>query len=113
MWRYIAGVKRVADVSTPTQEKTTHEPKVKRQFFNEKWRRADSGLCDWLVFDESSQSMFFSRCRQPASASSKTNNSFIVGTKDLKLLAIKDHEASKCHKEGICTVCVCVCVSVW
>ena len=73
MWRYVAGVKRVADVSTPTQRETTHKPKVKRQFFNERWRRTDNReLHDWLVFDESSQSMF---------AHTVAGRSFIVGTK--------------------------------
>lgn len=40
--------------------------------------------------------MFCSVCRQHASEDAKTN-SFIVGTKNLKLEAIKDHESSKCH----------------
>lgn len=78
--------------------------KLKDGFLNEKWRRADGGeLHDWLVFDESSQSMFCSHCQQHALASGKAN-SFIVGTKNLKLEVITDHEASKCHKEVICMI---------
>ena len=48
MQRYIAGVKRAVDFSTPMQEETTQvtEPKVKRQFLMKKLR-------DWLVIDES------------------------------------------------------------
>ncbi|KAK9971512.1 hypothetical protein ABG768_024875 [Culter alburnus] len=42
--------------------------------------------------------MFCSVCRQHASEDVKTN-SFIVGTINLKLEAIKDHESSKCHIE--------------
>lgn len=62
--------------------------------FEFNWRTADGGeLHDWLVFDENSQSMFCSHYRQYALAGSKAN-SFIVGTKNLKLEAIKDHEAS-------------------
>lgn len=92
----------MADASKPSREEPTpDEPKVKRLFLNEKWRRADGG--EWLVFDESSKTMFCSHYWQHTPAGSKVN-SFIVGTKNLKLEAIKDHEASKCHKEVICMI---------
>ncbi|KAK9972415.1 hypothetical protein ABG768_025722, partial [Culter alburnus] len=96
MWRYIAGVKRSAE-KTSQEEPVDKEAKVKKHFFKERWRKADNGESrDWLVYDETSLTMFCSVCRQHASENAKTN-SFIVGTKNLKLEAIKDHESSKCH----------------
>ena len=87
---YIACVNPAADVSTPTQEETTHESKVKRQFFFVfffSMRRADSeDLCHWVV-----------------SVRKKTNNSFIVCTNNVKLVAFNDHEVSKCQ-EMMCSV---------
>ncbi len=96
MWRYIAGVKRSAE-KTSQEEPVDKEAKVKKRFFKERWRKADNGESrDWLVYEETSLTMFCSVCRQHASEDAKTN-SFIVGTKNLKLEAIKDHESSKCH----------------
>lgn len=61
-----------------------------------KVKQADNGeLRDWLVFDESSQSVFCSNCGQQEPPHSKTN-SFTVGTKTVKSEAIK---FSKCHKK--------------
>lgn len=40
--------------------------------------------------------MYCSVCRKHVSDTQKSN-SFIAGTKNLKLEAVKDHELSKCH----------------
>lgn len=69
-------------------------------FLYEKWTVASS---DWLVFDESNQSMFCSTCWQHAPSSGEAN-SFVEGTNNLNLEAVKDHESSKCHKEVKCVL---------
>lgn len=77
---------------------------VKRQFFNEKWKRSDNGeVRDWLAFNQSSQSMFRSNCRQHTPSSSKTDR-FIVSTKYSELEAIRDLGLSKGHKEVKCII---------
>ena len=96
MWRYIAGVKRTAEESVKEKGEPS-EVKAKKRFFNEKWRTAESGeRRSWLVYEEESQMMYCSVCRKHASDTQKSN-SFIAGTKNLKLEAVKDHELSKCH----------------
>ncbi len=77
MWRYIAGVKRSAE-KTSQEEPVDKEAKVKKRFFKERWRKADNGESrDWLVYEETSLTMFCLVCRQHASEDAKPN-SFIV-----------------------------------
>lgn len=45
--------------------------------------------------------MFCLVCRQNVWKANKMYNSFIVGTKNLKLGAIKDDDSSKCHMPNI------------
>lgn len=101
MWCYVRGAKQVAETKTLLEVLRWD---VKRQFFNEKWKRRDNGdLHDWLTFDESSQSMFRSNCRQHTPSSSKTDR-FIVSTKYSELEAIRDLGLSKGHKEVNCII---------
>lgn len=59
-------------------------------------RKTDSEeFCDWLVYEETSQTMFSSVCYQHSSDANKRTNSFNVGAKSLKLEATKDHKLSK------------------
>ena len=62
-----------------------------------RWRTSDSGPHrDWLVFDGTSQTMFCALCRKHASDGHRSN-SFVSGTQNLKLEAVKGHESSKSH----------------
>ncbi len=100
MWRHITGVKRPAE--TNNQQKDEDESKKsKRRRFNTKWTIGDNGkVREWLIYDLSTDEMFCSDCRMNGSEKAKSNP-FVIGTKNLKLKAIKDHETSKSHLHTI------------
>ncbi|MGL6082801.1 MAG: hypothetical protein ACRC4N_10185 [Gammaproteobacteria bacterium] len=100
MWRHITGVKRPAE--TNNQQKDEDESKKsKRRRFNTKWTIGDNGkVREWLIYDRSTDEMYCSDCRMYGSEKAKSNP-FVIGTKNLKLEAIKDHESSKSHLHTI------------
>ncbi len=51
---------------------------------------------EWLIYDRSTDEMYCSDCRMYGSEKAKSNP-FVIGTKNFKLEAIKDHESSKSH----------------
>ncbi len=69
--------------------------KSKRQRFNTKWTIGDNGkVREWLIYDRSTDEMYCSDCRMYGSEKAKSNP-FVIGTKNLKLEAIKDHDHQK------------------
>ncbi len=103
MWQHITGVKRPAE--TNNQQKDEDESKKsKRRRFNTKWTIGGK-VREWLIYDRSTDEMYCSDCRMYGSEKAKSNP-FVIGTKNLKLEAIKDHESSKSHlqeEECICS----------
>lgn len=55
---------------------------------------------DWLVYDVTTEEMYCRDCRMYGSEKAKSNQ-FVIGTKNLKLEAIRDHESSKSHLHTI------------
>lgn len=102
MWRHITGVKRPSETErretagSETGNVNVVEAKKKYCSFNEKWRISR----DWLVYDNNV--MFCQDCRLYTSDKSKTN-SFVVGTNNMKIEAVKDHESSKSHVQAQAT----------
>ncbi len=100
MWRHITGGKRPAE--TNNQQKDEDESKKsKGRRFNTKWTIGDNGkVREWLIYDRSTDEMYCSDCRMYGSEKAKSNP-FVIGTKNLKLEAIKDHESSESHLHTI------------
>ncbi len=66
-----------------------------------KWTIGDNGkVREWLIYDRSTDEMYCSDCRMYGSEKAKSNP-LVIGTKNLKLEAIKDHESSKSHLHTI------------
>lgn len=97
MWRHIPGVRRPAAESAVINEQLQTEGEVKKtkRYFSNKWRIDDQGKPrEWLSYLPDDQSMHCTYCRTYASAEN-VNNSFVRGTSNLKLEAIKDHESEE------------------
>lgn len=95
MWRHIAGVKKPAAESAVAVE--CKEKTRKKRYFSNKWRIDDNGKTrEWLAYLPGEQSMHCTYCRTYTSPEN-ANNSFVRGTTNLKLEAIRDHESSKSH----------------
>lgn len=63
-------------------------------------RKREGKVRDWLVYDVTTEEMYCQDCRTYGSEKAKSNP-FVIGTKNLKLEAIKDHESSKKHLHTI------------
>ncbi len=84
----------------PTKDEDESK-KSKRRRFNTKWTIGDNGkVREWLIYDHSTYEMYCSDCHMYGSEKAKSNP-FVIGTKNLKLEAIKDHESSKSHLHTI------------
>uniref|UniRef100_A0A1A8R1W9 Zinc finger protein 862 n=1 Tax=Nothobranchius pienaari TaxID=704102 RepID=A0A1A8R1W9_9TELE len=70
--------------------------KAKRRNFNTKWQTGR----EWLVFDNENAVMFCKICRVYTKEKNKTN-SFVVGTNNFKIEAVKDHEKARSHQESL------------
>ncbi|XP_032362926.1 zinc finger protein 862-like [Etheostoma spectabile] len=69
---------------------------TKKRKFNAKWVTGR----EWLVFDHENVVMFCQDCRTYAKEKNKMNN-FVVGTKNFKVEAVKDHESARSHQESL------------
>lgn len=69
---------------------------TKKRKFNAKWVTGR----EWLVFDHENVVMFCQDCRTYAKEKNKMNN-FVVGTKNFKIEAVKDHESARSHQESL------------
>lgn len=109
MWRHIPGVKappekrKNGDEHVEQEEERTvkRNTNVTARRFLEKWRfRIDEAgqPRSWLKYDPHTNTMSCSLCRQHAKEKQK-QNMFVLGTTNMKLESIKDHERSRCHTD--------------
>ena len=108
MWRHIPGVKppqtkrmnkEVGD--DQEEEHTAKRSNVTIRRFKENWKIDEAGRPrSWLTYDPTNHTMSCSLCRKYAKDKQK-QNPFVVGTTNMKLESIKDHEKSKCHIDSL------------
>lgn len=78
-----------SESSDPNPKKRSYEDKRERKFMPH-WTEGRP----WLTFDTEKKKMFCTWCVQNKVSDCK----FVSGTENLKLFAVKQHEASKYHK---------------
>ena len=105
MWNFIKGVKpppakksKQADDEKREKARTYEKDKRKRQW-NPKWAVDEAGKKrEWLKYEQSTDEMFCTSCREYCSKEALRKGPFVVGTSHFKLESIKDHEDSQGHK---------------
>ncbi len=71
--------------------------------FKENWKIDKAGQpWSWLNYDPTNHTMSCSLCHKHTKDKQK-RNPFVVGTTNMKLESIKDHEKSKCHSDSLKT----------
>ncbi|CAL9685344.1 unnamed protein product [Knipowitschia caucasica] len=80
----------------PEDENVDRICETKRRKFSCKWQTGRN----WLVFDSNNSVMFCQICREYTKDKNKTN-SFVVGTSNFKIEAVKDHEKARSHRESL------------